>query len=180
MTKKSCIYIPDKLFGDILKIMGGDRGVTKILWSLSQSKTAKEQFGINEKMSASEVIEKIGNKIDLKQMLTDRQFSNYIQAAEKLDEYSFESYGDLKNKQQDIRNKYGNVIPIAQNANGNYRIEVQPKDSASKKAFAKQRALENMNGRLIDYIERLGFAVREVEGLGMPGVFSPLDAETNA
>lgn len=40
--------------------------------------------------------------------------------------------------------------------------------------------MQNLNTNLIDYIEKLGFSVKQVDGLETPGVFSPVDAETNA
>ena len=179
MSRNSCLYIPDNLFGDLLNITG-NRDVTKNIWALTQSETAKKIFGFKDDMSAIDVLNKLNSNGKLSDYLSNESFSRFVTLSEKLDDKRFNSFNDALNKQTSLRSEYSKLIPLLDSEGKKFKVNVVPEDKSSQHEFARQMSLQSLNQKLIDYIEKLGFTVKEVEGLETPGVFSPLDAETNA
>lgn len=175
-----CIHIPDERFREILEITGGDRELTSTIWSLSKSKTAQKQFGFSDDMDGVEVLQKLGNEQVIHSILGNESYARFVTKVENLDDKSYKQYNDAQNKQSDILTKHKELIPVLSERNGSIKINVFPNNKEFQKSFARQKALERLNSNLINYIEKLGFTVREVENLESPGVFCPLDAETNA
>ena len=179
MSKNYCINIPDETFRDILKITK-DRGLTIELWSLMKSQTAQQEFGIDKNMSAIELFRKLDETGAARDILSDESYSAFVTESEGLDNLQFDTYSSAANLQNDIVSKYKNVAAVINQVGDVFKIQAIPLNDQSKQALGKQNALEKLNRRLVDYIEQLGFSVKESEDLEEAGKFDPTNAERNA
>lgn len=66
------------------------------------------------------------------------------------------------------------------NINDSIKLKFVTDSYENQKTAYKQSLLKSLNDRLINLINRLGFDVKETESLEQDGVFSPMNAETNA
>lgn len=174
-----CVHIPDQMFSDILEITK-DRELTKELWAFSQSSTAQEQFGFGNDISALQLFQKLDENNLAHEILGNESYSRFVTKIENIDQTSYQSFNEVVDEQNRIMDKYNDVVAIIQDNGDGFKIQVVHKDESSQRILSRQKALKSLNDKLVDYIERLGFAVREVDGLEDSGKFSPMNAEVNA
>ena len=184
---ESCILIPNKrgtntesqLYKDLLDLTGNNRQATNFLWALSQNSALMESLGLNSRQEPS--VEDFLNKLGrVESILDSDSFAKFVTKNEGYDEVLFDTYTEAASNLADTKLSYPDLVGLIQEVEGKYKISMLPNTPENRELEARQTALKNLNNRLINYTERLGFAVKEVANLETPGMFSPLNAEENA
>ena len=187
---QSCVLVPNKrgtetpseLFTELNKAFGRD--MAKVLYTLSESSEVMNILGLNvmEEPSISDFCEAIMRNYgkEFKTEFGIQFYSNLANYAENLVEDRFDNFSEAQSALTGLSIDYEDLVPIVNEDSGKYKIQLVPKTTQSTIKQAKQMALYNLNKKLEKYMAKLGFAAERVDNLETPGVFSPLNAETNA
>lgn len=187
---QSCVLVPNKrgteapseLFTELNKTFGRD--MAKVLYTLSESSEVMNILGLDvmEEPNISDFCEAIMRNYgkEFKIEFGIQFYSNLANYAENLVEDRFDNFSEAQSALTGLSIDYEDLVPIVSEDSGKYKIQLVPKTTQSTIKQAKQRALYNLNKKLEKYMAKLGFATERVDNLETPGVFSPLNAETNA
>lgn len=175
-----CVYIPDELFSQFLDITGNDRNLTKGLWGLASSPIIQKRLGLKKGFTATEFLDKIGQTQNLDDFLNRESMLNYINQTEDTENSVFDTMDQALGEVQRLRDEYRSITPLIQESKDGFTVKVFEMNDYNERQRFTQQQLGKLNNQLVNYIERLGFTVGNLEGLGKPGMFSSLKAIENA
>lgn len=153
-----------------------DEDLSSFIWGLSQNRPHLSKLGLSttEDSTPKEFFKK---HYFVEDMLDSTEGSKINNIINDRDTSVFRTHSDalyeLENTQKDFP-KYSFKINTVEKG-----FTVTADTKTAEDILAKEKALSVLNGKLLSYIEKLGFAVKEVEGLDTPGVFSAKDAVKN-
>lgn len=186
MGNSNCVFIPkgkngeeaDQLFVGIQNITK-NREVTTALWALSKDSVLMSELGIptERELSAVEYLSYIPN---IDKILDSEGYAKFVSSIEK-SHREYDTYSEAIKEGKKISEKYSNIIPLVNvNSNGSYSVIIAEDNTDNRIKLEKQNALNTLNSKLIGYVNKLGFDVKETEELEEYGMFSPVNAEENA
>lgn len=184
---KSCIYTPKKkgtniaspLFKELLYITDNNRDLAIPLWALSQDSALLKVLNLdpNTEPSATQLLKALSS---VDSLLDNKSYLRYINHAENTENIEFDNFSQALNNAIIINSRYNNITSEIGVKDNKFFVKAVNSDVVTNKKFAEYIALNSLNNKLKNYMKQLGFAVEEVANLESPGMFSPLNATTNA
>lgn len=178
-TKKYSEDIPSEIY-KVLYGITKKHETAQLLWGFSQENLhlSKLKLPTSRELTVEEFFKDSNYLYEL--LETQEQKADFINYIDKLSEEKYSSHTGAMQQAFYLRDKYPQFSVQILSNKDSYTVKVVPNTETAQQEFEKEQVLSDLNSKLISYIETLGFAVKEVDGLSTPGVFAPKDAIKNS
>lgn len=168
--------VQSKIYSDLYQITKDDK-LASLVWVLSQDSTFLKEHKLSLIKDSDPKV--VYSKMDFIENLMNAQqkadFYNYMNS--RYDK-AFNKHSEALEEALNLQKQESKVdFSITQQDN---KFLVLAKPVTAENELKKDQALQELNNKLISFIEKLGFTVREVDNLDTPGLFSAKNAEKNA